>query len=65
MTLPYRQRRCLRRMERALSHSDPSLRAMLSVFTRVHAAERLGGTEQLRTPCPGAPRSWPGSRRAS
>ena len=48
MGLPYRQRRCLHRMERALSRSDPHLAGMLSVFTRINAGERIGDREQLR-----------------
>jgi hypothetical protein len=47
MTLPYRQERLLRRADRALSESDPDLAAMLSIFARITAAERLPAWEQL------------------
>ena len=48
MTLPYRQERLLRRTDRALSESDPGLAAMLSIFARITAAERLPAWEQRR-----------------
>jgi hypothetical protein len=48
MTLPYRQERLLRRADRALAESDPDLAAMLSIFARITAAERLPAWEQLR-----------------
>jgi hypothetical protein len=48
MTLPYRQERLLRRADHALSQSDPDLAAMLGIFARITAAERLPAWEQLR-----------------
>jgi len=48
MTLPYRQRRLLRRTDRALSMADPHLASMLSIFTQIAGAERLPSREQLR-----------------
>ena len=48
MTLPYRQRRLLRRADRALRRSDPDLASMLSIFARLTAAERMPAREQLR-----------------
>jgi len=49
MALPYHQERLLRRADRALSQSDPDLAAMLSIFTRICAAEKLPAREQLRS----------------
>ena len=47
MTLAYRQERLLRRADHALRQSDPDLASMLSIFTRLTAAERMPGREQL------------------
>jgi hypothetical protein len=47
MTLPYRQRRLLRRADRALCRSDPDLASMLSIFARLAAAETMPAREQL------------------
>ena len=56
MRITYRQRRLLRRIDRALRQSDPELAAMLSMFSRLNAGERMPAWEQLRTPEPSA--SW-------
>jgi hypothetical protein len=48
MTLPHRQLRLLRRADRALRRSDPDLASMLSIFTRLAAAEAMPAREQLR-----------------
>jgi hypothetical protein len=50
MTLPYRQERLLRRIDRALCRSDPHLASMLSIFARIGADERMPGWEQRRPP---------------
>jgi len=50
MTLPGRQERLLRRVDRALCRSDPHLASMLSVFARLTAAERMPARERLRPP---------------
>lgn len=55
MTLPYRQRRRLRGIDRMLRRSDPDLASMLSIFGGLSAAERLPSREQLR-----ASRVWAG-----
>jgi hypothetical protein len=47
MTLAYRQERLLRRADHALRRSDPDLASMLSIFTRLTAAEGMPGREQL------------------
>ncbi len=49
MSLPYREERLLRRADRALCLSDPHLASMLSIFTRITAADRLPAREQLRS----------------
>ncbi len=56
LRITYRQRRLLRRIDRALRQSDPELAAMLSIFSRLNAGERMPAREQLRTPEPSA--SW-------
>jgi hypothetical protein len=48
MTLAYRQERLLRRADHALRRSDPDLATMLSIFTRLTAAEAMPSSEQLR-----------------
>ena len=47
MSLPYRQRRRLRHAGQMLRGSDPYLTAMLSIFARHTAGERMPGREQL------------------
>ena len=47
MSLPHRQRRLLRRMDRALCRSDPDLAALLSLFALLSAGETLPRREQL------------------
>jgi Protein of unknown function (DUF3040) len=49
MGIAYRQRRLLRRIDRALSRSDPELAAMLSMFSRLNASEGMPARGQLRT----------------
>ena len=48
MSLPYRQERILRRVDRALCQSDPDLASMLSIFAQVNAADRMPARERLR-----------------
>jgi hypothetical protein len=57
MTLPYRQERLLRRVDHALWQSDPDLASMLSIFTRLTAAEGMPVRERLR---PQQPWAWRG-----
>jgi hypothetical protein len=47
MSLNYRQRHQLYRMEARLLRSDPQLAAMLAVFGRLSAAERMPAWEQV------------------
>jgi hypothetical protein len=47
VTLPGREKRLLRRAERALCRSDPDLASMLSVFAWITAAEGMPAGEQL------------------
>lgn len=47
MSLPHRQRRLLRRMDRALCRSDPDLAALLSLFALLSAGEKPPRQEQL------------------
>ena len=47
MSLPYRQQRRLRHIGRVLRGSDPHLTAMLSIFARLTAGERMPAREQL------------------
>ena len=47
MSLPHRQRRLLRRMDRALCRSDPDLASLLSLFALLSAEETLPHWEQL------------------
>jgi hypothetical protein len=48
MTLPYREQRLLRRVDRALRRSDPDLASLLSVFGWLSAAEAMPARERLR-----------------
>lgn len=50
MSLPYRQQWRLRHINRALRRSDPHLAAMLAIFTRLTAGEKIRDAEQLRFP---------------
>jgi hypothetical protein len=53
MTLPYRQRRKLRRIRQALRLTDPQLASMLLIFAKLSAGEQMPGWEQLtRRPPP-------------
>ena len=65
MSLPHRQRRLLRRMDRALCRSDPDLAALLSLFARLSPGETSPRQEQLprqqqppRQEQPRLPRAW-------
>jgi hypothetical protein len=49
MSLNYRQRRQLFRIEAGLLRSDPQLAAMLSVFGRLSAGQRMPAWEQVAT----------------
>jgi hypothetical protein len=44
-----RQRRLLRRIDRALSRSDPEFASRLAMFSRLNAAETMPPWEQLGT----------------
>ena len=48
MTLPYREQRLLRRVDRALRRSDPGLASLLSAFDWRNAAEAMPARERLR-----------------
>jgi hypothetical protein len=48
MSVPYRQARALRRIDRRLGRSDPHLAAMLTIFARLYASEVIVSTEQAR-----------------
>lgn len=48
MSLPYREERVLRRVDRALRQSDPDLASMLSIFAQLNAADRMPARERLR-----------------
>jgi hypothetical protein len=48
MTLPYREQRLLRRVDRAFRRSDPALVSLLSAFCWRHAAEAMPARERLR-----------------
>ncbi len=50
MSVPYRQARTLRRIDRRLGRSDPHLAAMLTIFARLYASEVITSTEQARRP---------------
>lgn len=55
MSIPYRERRRLRRLDRALRRSDLSLALKLEAFARINAEETMPSQEQLR---PGLARPW-------
>lgn len=48
MGLPIGERRKLRRAERAITRSDPRLKAMFSMFTRLNRVEAMPRREQVR-----------------
>jgi len=48
MTLPYREQRLIRRVDRALRRSDPDLASLLSAFEWRNAAEAMPARERLR-----------------
>jgi hypothetical protein len=47
MSVPYRQRRLLRRIDHSLRRSDPDLQSMLRIFARLNAGEDMPAWEQL------------------
>jgi hypothetical protein len=47
MSVPYRQRRLLRRIDHSLRRSDPDLQSMLLIFARLNAGEEMPAWEQL------------------
>jgi hypothetical protein len=47
MSIPYRQRRLLRRIDHSLRQSDPDLQSMLLIFARLNAGEQMPAWEQL------------------
>ncbi len=49
MSLNYRQRRQLSRIQAGLRRSDPQLAAMLNVFGRLSAGQRMPAWEQVAT----------------
>jgi hypothetical protein len=49
MSLNHRQRRQLSRIEAGLLRSDPQLAAMLNVFGRLSAGQRMPAREQVAT----------------
>jgi len=66
MSLPYRQRRRLRRLDRALCRTDPGLAGQLATFTRIHVGQAMPAREQLRGKLAGVRRVllWPVSGAA-
>ena len=50
MTIPYRQRWLLRRMDRRLCRSDPHMAAMLAIFARLTTGEAITSIEQADRP---------------
>lgn len=50
MSLPYRQQWRLRHIDHALRRSDPHLAAMLAIFTRLTAGEKICDAERIRVP---------------
>lgn len=50
MTIPYRQHRVMRHIERELRRSDPHLAAMLVIFARLTAGEAITSNEQACRP---------------
>jgi hypothetical protein len=50
VSLPCRQQRILREIDKAVSRCDPRLVSMLAIFARLAAGEQLPGREQLQTP---------------
>jgi hypothetical protein len=60
MSVPYRQRRVLRRIDHSLRRSDPDLEAMLLIFARLNADEEMPAREQLPSAEAGSwPMVWP------
>lgn len=50
MSLPSRQQRLVREIDKAVSRSDPRLASMAAIFARLAAGEQMPGREQLQTP---------------
>jgi hypothetical protein len=57
MSISYRQRRRLRHMRRSLCLDEPQVAAMLSMFSRLSAAEAMPAQERVRRPVPGPVRA--------
>ena len=49
MSLPHRQRRKLRQLDRALGRADPGLAFNLATFARINAGQTMPAHEQLRS----------------
>jgi hypothetical protein len=54
MSLSYRQRQHLRRIEKAMAAADPHLAAMLVIFARLAAGEAMPVWDRISRPLP-----WP------
>ena len=52
MSLPYRQRHCLRRTRRTLRLSEPRLTSMMIMFARLNASEAMPARERVRRRLP-------------
>ena len=70
MALPYHEQRCLRRIRRSVARSDPHLSAMLIIFTRLCAGEKMPRRERLSRCVPRAiralvPAAWAATRVAA
>lgn len=57
MSLPYRQRHCLRRTRRTLRLSEPRLAAMMIMFAKLNAGEAMPAGERVRRRLPGPVRA--------
>jgi hypothetical protein len=57
MTIPYHQQRSLRRIRRSVTRSDPHLAAMLIIFTRLYAGEKMPRWERVSHRVPRAIRA--------
>jgi hypothetical protein len=50
VSLPGRQQRLLREIDKAVCRCDPRLASMLAIFARLAAGEQMPAREQLKTP---------------
>jgi hypothetical protein len=50
VSLPSRQQRLLRAIDKAICRCDPRLASMLAIFDRLAAGDPMPGHEQLQTP---------------